>query len=83
MERERKSVCVCACVRARYHAHVFEDVGIREFSRHIGLESLVRRDNMEEDGLLGKGEGERGLQMTSAFLWWDRTLLDAVFFVNG
>lgn len=52
------------CVRACMHAcvHVFEDVGMREFSRHIGLESLVRRDNMEEDDLLGKGEGERGRQ---------------------
>ena len=31
MERERVSVCVCV--------HVFEDVGIREFSGHTGLES--------------------------------------------
>lgn len=76
-------MCVCVRARAHAHAHVFEDVGIREFSRHIRLESLVRRDNMEEDDLLGKGEGERGLQMTSAFPWWDRTLLDAVVFVNG
>lgn len=56
--------------------HVFEDVGMREFSRHIGLESLVRRDNMEEDDLLGKEDG----RMASVFPWWDRTLLDAMFF---
>ena len=40
--------------------HGFEDVGIREFSGHIDLESLVRRDNMEEENLVGKGQGERG-----------------------
>lgn len=40
--------------------HGFEDVGIREFSGHVGLESLVRRDNMEEENLVGRGQGERG-----------------------
>ena len=42
--------------------HVFEDVGIRESSGHTGLESWVRRDNTEEDYLLGKAGGARGLR---------------------
>ena len=51
--------------------HVFEDVGIRESSGHTGLESRVRRDNTEEDYLLGKVGGREDCGMVSVLTWRD------------
>lgn len=59
--------------------HVFEDVGIRESSGHTGLESRVRRDNTEEDYLLGKAGGREDCGMVSVLTWRDRALFDATF----
>ena len=50
---------------------MFEDVGIRESSGHTGLESRVRRDNTEEDYLLGKVGGREDCGMVSVLTWRD------------
>lgn len=69
-------VCTGVCV---YALHGVEDVGKWEFTGHLGLESLVRRDSMEGETSWGKARGREDRRMRSVLIWQDRTLLTPSF----